>query len=82
MSNVSEREGGEETLVNDRSTDLDQEREVQRLRRIRSAAKGNVTKKIKQLTEWKMRCESFGDANLKCEEFKNTVEDFYCAHES
>ncbi len=82
MSNVSEREGGEETLVNDRSTDLDQEREVQRLRRIRSVAKGILTKKIKQLTEWKMRCESFGDANLKCEEFKNTVEDFYCAHES
>ena len=29
-----------------------------------------------------MRCESYGDANLKYEEFKTTVENFYHAHES
>ena len=48
---MSNDESGEQTLAKTHSTDLDLEREVQRLRRVRSAAKGNVTKKIKQLTE-------------------------------
>ena len=50
MSNVSERER-KERPVEDFSMGLDHEQEVQRLRRSRSAAKGNVTKKIKELTD-------------------------------
>jgi hypothetical protein len=79
---MSNDEGGEQTSAKIQPTDLDLEREVQRLRRVRSAAKGNVTKKIKQLTEWKLRCESYEDTNVKYEEFKSTVRNFYHAHES
>ena len=79
MSNVSERER-EEGPVENFSMGLDHEQEVQRLRRSCSAAKGNVTKKIKELNEWKMSCESLGDARLKFKEFEDTVKNFYQAY--
>ena len=53
--------------------------DVQALRRRRSAAKANITKKIKELTEWKMKCENTSEAQMKVNEFAAVAENLYVA---
>ncbi len=48
--------------------------------RSRAAAKANITKKIKELTEWKMTCDNLIDARAKVKEFSDVVASFYTAH--
>jgi hypothetical protein len=60
MSVASE---GEE--IPEQNDNLPQQQDVQGLRRSRSAAKANITKKIKELTEWKMVCENITEAQVK-----------------
>jgi hypothetical protein len=64
MSLASE---GEE--IPEQNDNLPQQQDVQGLRRSRSAAKANITKKIKELTEWKMVCENITEAQVKAKEF-------------
>jgi hypothetical protein len=64
MSLASE---GEE--IPEQNDNLPQQQDVQGLRRSRSDAKANVTKKIKELTEWKMVCENITEAQVKAKEF-------------
>ena len=68
--------------ITDRKADLTtlESLEFQRLRRSRSAAKVNIRKKIKELTEWKMSCQSLNDARIKTKEFADVVNNFYTAH--
>ncbi len=75
MSLVS---GGKETT--DEVANLTKEEHVKRLRRSRAAAKANITKKIKELTEWKMTCDNLIDARAKVKEFSDVVASFYTAH--
>jgi chromosome segregation ATPase len=53
----------------------------EQLRRSRSAAKGNITKKIKQLTELKANLQDASEARNKRHEFNDVVSKFYVAHE-
>ena len=54
--------------------------EFLRLRRCRSAAKANITKKIKELTEWRTNCQSVEEAISKVKEFDNVADHFHIAH--
>ena len=53
----------------------------EKLRRNRSAAKGSVTKKIKELTELKLNLRNENEAQMKLLEFNDVVNKFYVAHE-
>ena len=55
--------------------------EPKQLRRKRSAAKGAITKKIKELTELKTGWQSLSEANVRAQEFTDVVNKFYTAHE-
>ncbi len=52
----------------------------EQLRRNRAAAKGNVTKKIKELTETRMSTTDISEARAKAEEFYNAMDNFYKVH--
>ncbi|CAB4001611.1 Hypothetical predicted protein [Paramuricea clavata] len=53
----------------------------EQLRRNRSAAKGNITKKIKELSELKLTFLDVSEARNKRHEFNDVVNNFYVAHE-
>jgi hypothetical protein len=53
----------------------------EQLRRNRSAAKGNITKKIKELTELKLNLQDVSEARNKRHKFNDVVNKFYVAHE-
>ena len=57
-----------------------QESIILQLSRSRSAAKANITKKIKELTEWQMTCGSVYEADEKLKTFVDVVSKFYLAH--
>ena len=50
------------------------------LRKSRSAAKANITKKIKEVTECFSNCENVADVRLKAQEFHDTANNFRDAH--
>ena len=50
------------------------------LRRRRAAAKGNITKKIKELTETKASITDISEARAKAQEFYNAMDNFYKIH--
>ena len=50
------------------------------LRRNRSAAKGSITKKIKEVTECFSNCDDIADVRLKAQEFHKTATIFRDAH--
>lgn len=50
------------------------------LRRNRSAAKGSITKKIKEVTECFSNCDDIADVRLKVQEFHETATIFCDAH--
>ena len=54
--------------------------DLERLRRARSSAKANVTKKIKNLTEWNFGYHTISEAELKSCEFEEVVKKFNVAH--
>ncbi len=54
--------------------------QVKGLRRSRAAAKANITKEIKGLTEWKMTCDNLIDAQAKVKELSDMGESLYTAH--
>ena len=64
---------------------LDQEgiafERTEQLRGNRSAAKGSVTKKIKELTELKLNLRDANEAKIKTREFNDVVNKFNNAHE-
>lgn len=64
------------TLDND---GIRQEKSFQ-LRRNRSAAKGSITKKIKEVTECFSNCDDIADVRLKAQEFHETATIFRDAH--
>lgn len=78
MSNVS---GSKETFGGV-SSDIqgNQEPVILQLSRSRSAAKGNITKKIKELTEWQMTQRDIVEAQEKMAEFDDVGTKFYVAH--
>ena len=53
---------------------------VLQLSRSRSAAKGNITKKIKELTEWQMTRGSIEEAEERLAAFAEVATKFYVAH--
>ena len=57
-----------------------QEAMVLQLSRSRSAAKGNITKKIKELTEWQMTRGSIEEAEERLAAFAEVATKFYVAH--
>ena len=57
-----------------------QESIILQLSRSRSAAKANITKKIKELTEWQMTCGSVYEADEKLKTFVDVASKFYLAH--
>ena len=72
----------QENLNQTAGSSTEQPDEFLRLRRSRSAAKANVTKKIKEITEWKINCQSLDDARSKIKEFSDVANKFYGAHEA
>ena len=53
---------------------------ILQLIRSRSAAKANITKKIKELTEWQITCGSVYEADEKLRTFVDVASKFYLAH--
>jgi hypothetical protein len=69
------------------STDIDQTEnelndtlDLQQLRRKRSASKANITKKIKQITEWINSSRTAPEVRNKIKEFEDLSEGFFLAH--
>ena len=56
----------------------DEKRE--KLRRRRAAAKGNITKRIKEFTEMKTSITDVSEAQTKAQEFYNAMDNFYKIH--
>ena len=56
--------------------------DLQRLRRKRSAAKANITKKVKELTEWVNSSRTATEVQIKIEEFAEVSNGFFVAHSS
>lgn len=54
----------------------------EQLRRNRSAAKGRVTRKIKELTELKLSLQDVNEARIKAQEFDDVIAIFYAAHDA
>ena len=69
------------------STDIDQTEnelndtlDLQQLRRKRSASKANITKKIKEITEWINSSCTASEVRNKIKEFEDLSEGFFLAH--
>ena len=76
----TEVSGDKDAIVDVALAAVDDEQDVSYLRRKRSAAKGILTKKIKELTQWRMQCQSLSEAKLKITEFEDCVSKFQYAH--
>ena len=63
-----------------KETELNAMLDLQRLRRKRSAAKANITKKIKELTQWINSSRTATEVQTKIEEFEDMSRGFFVAH--
>ena len=77
MSDVSRSRAGSGFLPD---VQANEEPVILQLSRSRSAAKGNITKKIKELTEWQMTQRTVLEAREKMAEFDGVATKFYEAH--
>ena len=69
-----------ETSTDQKETESNDTPDLQQLRRKRSAAKANITKKIKELTEWINSSRTAQEVQTKIKEFEDVSNGFLVAH--